>query len=111
MPAERKRRSCLRWRTTVAACSSVCTPRALSLIERISAPLARCSSTKVDVSLIDVFENAVVMAVRQRRARGASATATDPDEAAAGEMEVLLTGRAGLDKDFCVRFLYRIAIW
>jgi len=57
----------------------------LSLIERISAPLARCSSTKVDVSLIDVFENAVVMAVRQRRARGASATATDPDEAAAGE--------------------------
>ena len=28
-----------------------------------------------------------------------------------GEMEVLLTGRAGLDKDFCVRFLYRIAIW
>ena len=40
-----------------------------------------------------------------------SALVSAGDVDAEGEMEVLLTGRAGLDKDFCVRFLYRIAIW
>ncbi len=38
-------------------------------------------------------------------------TASRPSGDGSGEAEVLLTGRAGLGKDYRVRFTYQIAIW
>ena len=85
IPAARSRWFCSPIRITAAACKKGSTPLVLLVLERMEAPLARCSSTKVGTSCTAHFASTVLTAVRIRLARGASVISVEGCVAVAGD--------------------------